>query len=609
MKKVIIFVLTVLLYQVLPAQDIKILTNHIGYDKNVHKRAIIQGVENDAVTSFRILDYNSGKEVMKGIPVKTGKVDKWKNWCFWVLDFDQLTDEGTYTIECIANNKKVVSFPFIIQNNILERNTLSDVVFYFKGQRCSGLLDKADKNSGFEGKEGKVNVSGGWYDASGDYGKHLSHLSFSTYFNPQQISLTAWGLFKTYQALERRNDPNFKQYKRRVLDEALYGADYLVRIKNPTGSFYLSVSGGGPEKKPEDRKISKESQGYTIQAKDANGIPVRPETKSLEVSAPYEAGFRAGGGLSIAALALASTYDVSGDFSKADYLKTAEDAFATLEKNNILYTNDGKENIVDDYCALIAAVELYKATKNPIYKPAADFRAKNLMNRMISNGKYKNYWRADDKDRPFFHAADAGLPLVSLISYLDVTDEATKKLVLQIVKKSLNFELSITEEVANPFGYARQYVQNIKGERRSAFFYPHDTETAPWWQGENARLGSLAAAARMAASYFKDDKPFHEKLQNYAWDQLSWILGLNPYDCCMLYGSGRNNIDYLFFNSYEYANAPGGISNGITGGYSDPDDIDFDMGYAKTGKDDDWRWAEQWLPHASWYMIAVAVKE
>ncbi len=85
----------------------------------------------------------------------------------------------------------------------------------------------------FEGKEGMVDVHGGWFDATGDYGKHLSHLSYSTYFNPQQISLTAWSLFESWRELERRSDPNFTQYKKRLQDEALFGADFLVRIKNP----------------------------------------------------------------------------------------------------------------------------------------------------------------------------------------------------------------------------------------------------------------------------------------------------------------------------------------------------------------------------------------
>ncbi len=82
----------------------------------------------------------------------------------------------------------------------------------------------------------------------------------------------------------------------------------------------------------------------------------------------YEAGYRAGGGISIAAPAIASTYGVCGDFDNKIYLKTAEDAFAFLEKYNIKFAPDGKENILDDYCALLAAVELYKATKKGIYK-------------------------------------------------------------------------------------------------------------------------------------------------------------------------------------------------------------------------------------------------
>ena len=190
------------------------------------------------------------------------------------------------------------------------------------------------------------------------------------------------------------------------------------------------------------------------------------------------------------------------------------------------------------------------------------------------------------------------------------------------MRRSLGFELAITGEVVNPFGYSRQLVQSKDGPstRRSAFFFPHDTETAPWWQGENARLGSMAAAALLAARFFKEQdggtpeeararRTFAERVAGLGTAQLDWILGLNPYDACMLQGHGRNNIPYLFFESYEYTNAPGGICNGITGGYGDPkaEGIDFGLHFAETGKDDDWRWAEQWLPHAAWYLLAISV--
>lgn len=542
------------------------------------------------------------------IPVlqkKIGPVHKWRDWYFWTIDFDEVNAEGTYVIECLANDETIRSFPFIIQDDILERNTLSDVVNYFKGQRSSGLLDKADREMTFSGgKKGTVDVHGGWFDATGDYSKLLSHLAYSTYFNPQQIPLTDWSLFKTFETLDQRGDPNFRQYKRRLLDEAMFGADYLVRLKNPEGSFYRSVAGTGPEKKPEDRRLTPDMIGFRIKEDKTEETDFEAEGEE----GVYEVSYRSGGGVAIAALAMASTYSVSGEFDNADYLKAAEDGFTFLEKNNLRYTNDGIENIVDDYCALMAATELFKATGKEIYKTAANKRANKLMGRLVEDGQYKYYWCADDKDRPFFHASDSGLPVVSLLYYLEIADDATKQKILEVVKKSLTYELQVTAEVNNPFGYSRQFVQNIKGERRTSFFFPHDTETAPWWQGENARLGSQAAAARLASKYFKDDKPFYDQLQAYAWNQLNWILGMNPFDACMLEGSGRNNVQYMFFESYEYTSAPGGICNGITSGLDDQEDIDLNRGYLETGRDNDWRWAEQWLPHAAWYLIAIAAR-
>ena len=589
------------------AGQAKILANHVGYEAAGPKLAVVLGHQGDAFTQFNVKKAATGETVLSGVPEHAGPVQKWKDWDFWTIDWSAVTSEGSFLIECASPGGPVRSHPVAVQKNALERNTLSDVIYYFKGQRSSGPWDKADRAMKFEGRSGTVDAHGGWFDATGDYGKHLSHLSFATYFNPQQISLTAWSLFKSLRELERRNEPSFKQYQKRLLDEALFGADYLVRIKNPAGSFYITVSGRGPEKKPEDRLITPKAGRHII---------LTPETKDkfrdygrerIKGDAAYEAAYREGAGLSIAALAMASTSKVSGDFTQADYLRAAEEAFAFLEKNNLLYTNDGKDNIIDDYCALTAATELYRATKNERYKAAADRRAASLMARLTSGGAYTDYWRADDRDRPFFHPVDAGLPVISLLDYYEIANAAAQAKVLDAVRRSLTFELRVSGEVTNPFGYSRQLVQTKNGLRRTSYFFPHDTETAPWWQGENARLGSMAAAARLAARHFSGDPEFQAKLRTFGGNQLDWILGLNPFDACMLHGKGRNNIAYMFFDSYEYTNAPGGICNGITAGYTNQEDIDFGLHYAVTGKDDDWRWAEQWLPHAAWYLYAVCL--
>ena len=590
-------------------QGIKILVNHLGYEQDAPKRAVILGRAGDAVAGFKVIDYSTGSNALSGVTVDVGPVDHWKDWHFWTADFSSVTTEGTYLLESRTSRGDVRSFPFRVQRDLLERNTLSSVIYYFKGQRCSGLLDKADSHLPFENSPGAVDVHGGWYDATGDYGKHLGGLSFSTYFNMQPTPVAAWSLFKTCQQLDRRGDPSFRQFKRRLLDEAMFGADFLVRMKNPAGSFYRSVDAPGPEKRPEDRRLGMEGVGFAIKTVATRRNFSIGNTNKILGKFPYEVGWRSGAGLAIAALAMAGASPVSGQFSNAVYLQTARDAFAFLQKNNLSFDNDGKENIVDDYCALLASVELFQATKAEEYRAAASQRADNLMRRLTVSGSYSNYWRADDGDRPFFHAADAGLPVIALLDYFEIADDATRPRVLAAVRKSLEFELAVTSEVPNPFGYARQLVQSTNLLRRTAFFFPHDTETAPWWQGENARLASMAAAVRLAAGYFKADSAFYRQLQAYAWNQLNWILGLNPYDCCMLQGSGRNNVPYMFFESYEYNNAPGGICNGITAGRADPDDIDFNVGFAVTGKDEDWRWSEQWLPHAAWYLYAISLRD
>jgi hypothetical protein len=296
-----------------------------------------------------------------------------------------------------------------------------------------------------------------------------------------------------------------------------------------------------------------------------------------------------------------------GEFPRAQYLKAAEEAFQFLSEHNRELLNDGNENILDDYCALMAATELYKASHKEPYRAAADTRAKQLMARLTTSGQWRDYWRADSGTRPYFHPADAGLPVISLLEYDTIASPEEQKNVREAVKRSLRFELAVTSEVNNPFGYARQLVRMSDGKLRTAFFFPHDTEAAPWWQGEDARLASLASAARMALPLFADEPEFQSQLRTYAWNQLHWILGRNPFDTSMLMGSGHGDAAYMFFKSYKYTNAPGAILNGITSSLENEDGIAFNQGFAVTGKDEDWRWTEEWLPHAAWYLYAISL--
>ena len=585
--------------------QLHVLVDHVGYETHASKQAIIVGAESDHPRQFSLLDAVTGKSLLTGMLVSNDHVDAWGDRIFWTADFSSWQKDGHYVIQVRSSAGDIISCPFEIEDDVLERSTLSNVVYYFKGQRASGLMDRADRHLPLPaGQPGFVDVHGGWYDATGDYGIHLSHQNLTSYFNPQQAPLVAWSLLKSYRMLESRHDDNFSEYERRMLDEGLFGADFLVRIKRPHGSFFESITAPGVDKLPRDRAIG--NPNWRTQIKKSASDTTERAQAAVGPHA-YEASFRAGGGMAIAALALASTMPADGDFPRAMYLRTAEDAFQFLSQHNRELLNDGKENILDDYCALMAATELYRASHKGIYRSAADRRAAHLMARLTSSGGHRDYWRADDGTRPYFHPSDAGLPVVSLLEYAQIATPAAQKQVRDAVERSLRFELSVTAEVNNPFGYARQLVRMGNGQVRTAFFFPHDTEAAPWWQGENARLASLAAAARMAAPLFGSDPAFQAQLEDYAWNQLHWILGRNPFDTSMLMGSGHGNAPYMFFRSYKYTSAPGAIINGITAAGDNEDGIAFNEGYAVTGKDDDWRWTEQWLPHAAWYLYAVSL--
>ena len=428
-------------------QELKILTNHIGYEPHESKHAVVLGYASDIVTDFKILDGDK-KEVFSGTATKVGPVDQWRNWIFWTLDFSPLEQEGNYIVQCDTIHGPVRSFPFMIQNELLERNTLSNTIYYFKLQRNSGQRERADYHLQFEDSADSsktCDLHGGWADATGDYGKHLSHLSFSTYFNPQHIPLTTWVLFKCNAELNRRGSDNFRLYKQRLIDEALFGADYLCRSKTPGGSFFRSVDDPGGND-PEKRFVAKDGSGGIIK-KTKNPNPLQAgDLSGISPYFDYEIGFRAGGAMSIAALALASTQKVSGEYSSDQYLHAARLAYEFLSKYNLYYTNDGKENIIDDYCVLIAATELWNATKEGRYKADADLRADKLLARMTDKG----YWRADDGDRPFFHAADAGLPVVALLNYYPSGDAEMQSRILRTVKKSLTYEMNTDWRSAEP---------------------------------------------------------------------------------------------------------------------------------------------------------------
>ncbi len=575
------FILLISYTSALRAQ--KIFINQVGFDTRGFKHAVV-GMSNPITTplSFSILNASTHEIVFEGKLAKPEQVKGWdEKMYYYQADFSVVKQKGTFNLELTFNGNKLTSAPFQIAEQALATLTLPSIIHYYHKQRANTPQELgADKHIILQGSTNRVDLTGGWCDASGDISKYFSHLAYTNFMSPQQIPLVTWSMVSTNETIPALLTK--LNVKDSLMNEALWGADYMVRSLSKDDYFYMTV--------------------FSFFNKDPNARRVVGLLADSKTTDQYQSAFREGGGMAIAALARISKWRKNGAFTSTQYLNAAKRAFAHLLLNNTKYADDGKENIIDDYCALMAATELWIATNELSYRDEARKRAKNLEKRMTSTG----YFIADDKNRPFWHASDAGLPIIALARYLDKENEITlRNASLSVIKKALDYNLKITSNTTNPFGYARQSFL-VKGEYKEGFFIPHENESGWWWQGENARLGSLATAAIVGGRLVYPQagglgiKP---ELTKFATQQLSWILGNNPYEMCFMYKFGQKNVPYMA-SLFGHGSERGGISNGITGkdGNADGSGIDF----KEHANGNEWRWTEQWIPHAAWFLQAVS---
>jgi len=561
-----------------------IFVNQVAFDLRGPKLALIQtdAALSGAATAAVIDDVTSVVQMTVTL-TDAGTVDDWTPGKFYYkADFSTLHNAGTYRVRAIIGGTQVTSDAFAVGENALARATIPSIVHYYFRQRATSPEEWA-ADSAVRVNDGSktVDMRGGWADASGDVSKYFSHLAYANFLSPQQSPMVAWELADSYERI-----PALLQaegVKESMQAEALWGADYLYRALAPEGFFHMVVFSFF-SKNPNDRRIV----GLLADSKTNNR---------------WQASFRSGGGMAIAALARISRWKKNGTYFTAEnYLDAAEKAYAHLLINNTAYDDDGKENIIDDYCALMASTELWIATDSALYRDQARKRMRNLAGRMTPDG----YFRANDANRPFWHAADAGLPIVALVRYLDKeTDATSRTIALGTIKKSLDYELNVTRKVGNPFGYARQtFLYN--GAVKEGFFIPQSNESGWWWQGENARLGSLAAAAILGGRLvYPADNGWGVKreLAEFASNQTAWIMGRNPFSVTFMHGFGKNNppvITALF----GHGTNKGGIANGVTGRKGNGDGSGID--WKTTDGGNEWRWIEQWIPHSGWFLVAAS---
>jgi len=555
--------------------------NQKGYSRTSGLRAVFQTRENLPLLHAELLDAYSGT-VLSDVAVSSAEdVPGWKNRTFQKLEC-QLS--GIKSHRCrilgVTAEGSVFSENFSLREESFSEKDLSDLLVYFKAMRCDGLFDQADTRAPVWGTEERKDVHGGWYDASGDTSKYLSHLSYAGRMSPQQTPLVVWILGDLLTRYDSHGIWTGQNFRSRVLAEMYHGADFLVRMQDDDGWFYKTLFDQW-SKDPEARMLC----SYKTQDGD------RLST--------MKAGFREGGGMSCAALASASVHaDIE---RKPVYLNASEKGYAYIRKNNSKMVEGGPENLIDDYCALMAALELYKATGYSHYREDAEEYASRILACFHTFNEESGWWYVvKDAKIPYYHASDEGLLLLALQKSLKVLRETEMTAqIMSMLKKAYRFLDKTLTADPDPFLYPRHWVAG-DDVLRLQWFYPHSNPSGYWWQGENSRISSLGAAALMASSQDICPSRFARRI---ALAMADWQLGVNPFNLSMVDGWGNQNPDY----EGDYYNLPGGVINGITSGYKDEKDIAFQPVLEGDPGDNSWRWGEQWIPHAAWFLLLTSL--
>ncbi|MEN9353091.1 MAG: putative b-glycosidase, glycoside hydrolase family 9 protein [Fibrobacterota bacterium] len=434
--------------------------NQVGYELDGPKIAVLRDSLGAAPTSFTVKDA-AGKVVYTGIPVAQGSVAGWGKAKHWNLDFTPVQVVGKFTISTLPSG---LSDTVRIGKDQLFSQTTGRMIEYFRAMRST---DASHRSVAVFGRTGVTrNVYGGWKDASGDAGKYLSHQAGANFLSPQQIPLVDWALMKTWEL----DSSAMGDLSGTLKDEAGWGADFLLRMLDPDSSFfYMNVF----------NQWGKLGVAWHL---------CSWETSAGNFSSQYQTAWREGGGMAIAALARAARQGPLGDSLPGQYLAGAQRAWKALAKNGTLWANDRKQNLIDDYCALLAHVELYKTTGVSMYKDSATARAEQIMKRQQPGG----WFAVDDSTRPFYHAVDEGLPIVALLEYLDIAPER-RVAISSSLRASLGWYKQLTFEVANPYGYARLYRPIVAASTPSGAV--NLAQGKPAWASLEENANTLAAKA------------------------------------------------------------------------------------------------------------------
>ncbi len=213
-----------------------------------------------------------------------------------------------------------------------------------------------------------------------------------------------------------------------------------------------------------------------------------------------------------------------------------EELLPLLEKCFAWRTQQHKE----DFYQLGVATTLYELTGNAEYAQAA----KTLVS------EHAQKWLTE--------TPSASLEWVYLVNYLKRFDEIFQQDHTDWILVALETVAdALVRKANNPFG-----IYTFGTEKNPNYFNTPE-KGVNWHVGTNSDLLNAATTVALAFKYIP--KPEYER---FVYDQLNWVLGMNPLGICMMEGVGKRHLptyhNRILFGNVPRGAVPGGVVNGVT---------------------------------------------
>jgi len=501
--------------------------------------------------NFTVTEKATGQQVYRG-ELRAVESPIWQQK-FYHADFSEFDKPGSYVLKVhlpkLLSPEPLVSFPFLIEEHVFAKETAELEFSFLRTLHCGQNCHLHDP------------VIGGYHDTMFDLGKRmwsLPHLIFGI------------SKFVQYSPVQFDNDKNGLPDS---VDELKYAIDFALKMQLPSGG----VASGGIHKEGNDVLPP------TLKPEDDHSKRIMEQTPDVPSTGYY----------------VVALVEASGALKKYDDKLSKQCIESGLRAYQWL-NRQPCANTTDLGAKLWASTSLYRQTGKQKYLTNAKELVEELLPRQfLEPGRSRfgicgNFFNEPGKDSFLFQPKaherilSVYMGLIDLEEMLDKADPLWSEIHFANITFAENYLLKMAS--LSPYcQIAELLVKSEKGTFEPRFFVTQDA----WTQvhGMNCDHFAYGLVAIRLAHLYNDPR-----LEEFADNQVQWVLGNNPLNYCMISGAGTRNPQ-TFSGFYGKGPVPGGIPNGIVGKGGEGIEPDW-IAYS-------WNSGEYWLPHNSYYLALI----